>query len=77
MTVDIPVLVVLVALLLAVTTVIVFAVVAVSIRSEDNRRRLDGTAPSHAEWMTRRLVGAYSRRHDDTAATRKKGGERP
>ncbi|MFI6902017.1 hypothetical protein ACIBKY_12190 [Nonomuraea sp. NPDC050394] len=75
MTVDIPLLVVVVAFVLAVATLIAFVIMAISIRSEDNRRRLVGT-PSHTEWMTRRLVGAYARRHDRTAAT-PKGGERP
>ncbi|WP_157247945.1 hypothetical protein [Nonomuraea typhae] len=57
---DLPLLIVLVALLMVITTLVVFVVVVIAIRSEDHRRRLDGTDPTHAERMTRRLVGAYS-----------------
>lgn len=75
MTVDTPELAVLAVLLLGAALVIAFVLVAISIRSEDNRRRLDGTHPSHAERMTRRLLGAHTRRDSSPPAPARKGGE--
>ncbi|MFD9940045.1 hypothetical protein ACFWYW_12290 [Nonomuraea sp. NPDC059023] len=57
---DIPLLIVIAALVLALITFVLFLIVVIAIRAEDGRRRLDGNQASHAERMTRRLIGAYS-----------------
>ncbi|MFI6540852.1 hypothetical protein ACIBHY_50930 [Nonomuraea sp. NPDC050547] len=65
---DIPLLIVLAALVLALVTLVLFLIVVIAIRAEDGRRHLDRDQASHAERMTRRLIGAYSHHCDHLPA---------
>ncbi|MBB5083765.1 hypothetical protein [Nonomuraea endophytica] len=69
---DIPLLIILAALVLAVATFVLFLIVVIAIRAEDGRRRLDSEQASHAERITRRLVGAYT-----SVPSARRGGDCP
>lgn len=69
---DIPLLIVLAALVLAVATFVLFLIVVIAIRAEDSRRRLDSAQASHAERIIRRLVGAYT-----SVPSARRGGDCP
>ncbi|WP_214320583.1 hypothetical protein [Nonomuraea sediminis] len=56
---DIPLLIVALAVVLAAATLALFVVLVISIHRDDNRRTLD-TAPSSAQALTRNLLGAYA-----------------
>ncbi|MFI6540270.1 hypothetical protein ACIBHY_47970 [Nonomuraea sp. NPDC050547] len=64
---DIAALIVVAALVLAAAALALFALMVISIRSDD-RRLLNGTVPTHADGMTRRLIVAYAHRCHDTPA---------
>lgn len=64
---DVAALIVVAALVLAAAVLALFALMVISIRSDD-RRRLNATVPSHADVMTRRLIVAYAHHCHDAPA---------
>ncbi|MEV0586733.1 hypothetical protein [Nonomuraea sp. NPDC050310] len=67
---NIPLLIVLLALVMAAATLLLFTVLVISIRREDSRRHLDPAPTRMDEQLTRLLLGTHTHHDHDTRQRR-------